>query len=286
LRPLELFGIVIWMTAQSPLPILITFDGEARSGKGTIVQAAKDYLRDTAGYKVMLIDAGQVFRVLVVAASQAGIDLDNPDAIDAFLGDDKNVQDCMQLVKDVYRMKKEERDQLLYTSEVGHNSAKIGARPLSQYFKDELLRTWLKDARSEGFEVVLLDGRALEEVGSGLEADGLCDFRLGLYFICDPITGARRTLGYASRSYDELDDAEKTAVDELVAQIKVRNEADQKRQVQTLVRPAGVAISHLPDIKEPINVTDRPMYLIDTSNDMSKQEMSAPVLSLIMRHLQ
>ena len=64
---------------------LVTFDGEARSGKGTVVQATKDYLRDECGYSVMLIDAGQVFRVLVVGATRAGVDMDNPDAIDAFL---------------------------------------------------------------------------------------------------------------------------------------------------------------------------------------------------------
>jgi cytidylate kinase len=270
------------MATTHPLPVLITFDGEARSGKGTIVQATKDYLRNS-GHSVMLIDAGQVFRVLVVAASRANVDLDNPDAIDAFLGDDKNVQDCMQLVKDVYHMQKEERDSLLYTNEVGHNSAKIGARPLSQAFKDELLKRWMRDAQTEGFEIVLLDGRALEEVGAALENEELCDFRLGLYFICDPIIGARRTLGYASRPYDDLEASEKSAVDELVSQIKARNIADEKREVQPLVRPKGVAISHLPEIV-PSNSVTRPMYLLDTSNEMSKEEMSSSVIELVAQY--
>lgn len=273
------------MTTDNPLPILVTFDGEARSGKGTIVQATKDHLRDIEGRTVMLIDAGQVFRVLVVAATRAGVDLDNPEAIDTFLGDDKNVQDSMQLVKDVYHMPKEERDSLLYTNEVGHNSAKIGARPLSQYFKDELLKRWLGDARTDGFQIVLLDGRALEEVGSALERDGLCDFRLGLYFICDPIVGARRTLGYANTPYEELNTEEKSAVDELVLQIKARNEADEKRTVQRLVRPTGTPISHLPDIKGPADSADRPMYLLDTSAEMSKESMASPVIELVKRHI-
>ena len=272
------------MTTQHPLPILITFDGEARSGKGTIVQAAKDHLRDNAGYKVMLIDAGQVFRVLVVAATRAGVDLDNADAIDSFLGNDERVKDCLDLVKEVYHMDKDERDGLLYTNEVGHNSAKIGARPLSQYFKDELLKSWLRDARSEGFQIVLLDGRALEEVGSHLENDGLCDFRLGLYFICDPIIGARRTLGFASRQYEDLNADEQSAVDELVTQIQTRNEADEKRPVQRLVRPSHTTISHLPTI-EPTTSDGRPIYLLDTSKDMSKEDMSAPVIELVVRYI-
>lgn len=267
------------MATTHSLPILITFDGEARSGKGTIVQATKDYLRDS-GRSVMLIDAGQVFRVLVVAATRANVDLNNPDAIDAFLGNDKNIQDCMQLVKDVYHMRKEERDDLLYTNAVGHNSAKIGARPLSQDFKDELLKRWLEGARTEGYEIVLLDGRALEEVGAVLESNGLCDFRLGLYFICDPIIGARRTLGFANQAYKNLSTDEKKSIDELVSQINARNIADEKRAVQPLVRPQGVAISHLPDIL-PNTSVNRPMYLLDTSKEMSKEEMSSPVITLV-----
>lgn len=268
------------MEKNNPLPVLVTFDGEARSGKGTIVQATKDYIRDNTGHKVMLIDAGQVFRVLVVAATRSGVDLDNPDAIDAFLGSDTHAEECIQLVKDVYHMHKDERDALLYTNVVGENSAKVGARPLSQQFKDELLKKWLRDARTDGYEIVLLDGRALEEVGSVLESEGLCDFRLALYFICDPVVGARRTLGFATRAYDELNDDEKKSVDTLVGQIKVRNDADRERPVQPLLRPVGVTKSILPDVV-PSDRQDRPTYLLDTSKDMTKEEMSSPVISLV-----
>jgi hypothetical protein len=149
-----------------------------------------------------------------------------------------------------------------------------------------LLKRWLHDAHDEGFQIVLLDGRALEEVGAELEREGLCDFRLGLYFICDSIVGARRTLGLASRPYDELDSVEKSSVDELVGQINSRNEADEKRSVQQLVRPAGVTISRLPEIlpSQSINL-NRPMYLIDTSSELSKEDMSSPVIALVARYM-
>ena len=181
-------------------------------------------------------------------------------------------------------MQKDERDGLLYTNEVGHNSAKIGARPLSQSFKDNLLKQWLKNARTEGFEIVLLDGRALEEVGTELEKEGLCDFRLGLYFICDPLMGARRTLGFANQPYDSLSIDEQKSIDELILQIKTRNDADEKRAVQPLVRPAGVEISRLPNINTNTS-SGRPMYLIDTSQEMTKEEMSLPVIKLIESYL-
>lgn len=269
---------------KNPLPTLITFDGEARSGKGTIVQATKDYLRDNKNLKVMLIDAGQVFRVLVVAATRAGIDLEDPDAIDRFLSDDKNAEAAVRLVKEVYNMSKEQRDSLLYTNEVGENSAKVGARPLSQEFKDMLLTKWMRDARSEGFQIVLLDGRALEEVGSRLASENLCEFPVGLYFICDAKVGARRTLGFATKQYDELSVDEKESVDKLINQIDVRNQADRVRAVQPLVRP-DTEVSKLPNISSPSMITGRPMYLVDTSADMSKQEMSEPIIELVAKHL-
>ena len=273
------------MKTHSPLPFLVTFDGEARSGKGTIVQATKDYLRDECGYKVMLIDAGQVFRVLVVGATNAGVDMEDAESIDTFLGNDAEADKCVQLVKDVYHMNKEERDALLYTNEVGANSAKIGARPLSQAFKDELLKKWLRDARAEGYEVVLLDGSSLEAVGQMLEGEGLCRFVIGLYFVCNPVTGARRTLGHANTDYEDLEADSRAAVDELVAQIIARNEADRNREVQPIARPSGAPIFELPSVDVYKKTTNRFMATIDTSAKMTKKEMSLPVATVVAAQL-
>jgi cytidylate kinase len=268
------------------LPKVVTFDGEARSGKGTIAQATKDFLRDVHGYKVMLIDAGQVFRVLVVAATRAGVDLNNPDEIDEFLSNNDNAQKCVQLVKDVYQMPKKDRDVLLYTNEVGANSAKVGARPLSQHFKDELLKKWLHDAHDEGYEIVLLDGRALEETGTMLEASGLCRFAMGLYFVCDAKTGARRTLGHALVPQEQLEGIAKDEVEALVQQIFARNEADKTRAVQPIVPPQNAPVFYLPDIPHTHEFEGaRPMAIMDTSADMTKDAMTQPVSKFVAKHL-
>lgn len=274
------------MTTTSPLQ-LVTFDGEARSGKGTIVQYTKDFLRDECGYKVMLIDRGQTFRVLVVAAVRAGVDVDDPAAIDAFLADEQNIIDCTQFVKDVYHMSKDERDALLYTNEVGANSAKIAARPASQVFVKTLTKKWIHDANKEGFEVVLVDGRALEAIASEMDAEGLCRYRLGLYFICDYQMGARRTLGYATTPYDQLEPAQRQEVDDFVEQIRVRNEADKTRDVERLAPPADAPTYALPDIPgSPPATSRRPMIIIDTSAELTKLEMSRPVAELVAKALQ
>jgi len=263
------------MTTQNPLPVLVTFDGQARSGKGTIVHAVKRSLQ-SHDIKTMLIDAGQVFRVLVVSTAQHGVNLEDPGAIDAFLADNQMLEETTALIKRVYAMDHAERDALIYTNEVGANSAKIGARPKSQEFKDGLLKKWLRDAREEGYEVILIDGRALEETGMMLENEGLCDYHYGLYFVCDPQIGARRTLGYADRTYDELSDDEKMAVDELVGQIIARNKADAERAVQPIVPPARAPYFALPDFD--LSPSDgRAMAIVDTSAEMTKDEMASAV---------
>ncbi len=263
------------------LPKLITFDGEARSGKGTIVQRTKDYLRDECGYKVMLIDRGQTFRVLVVAATQANVDLDDTEALDAFLRDEANATACLQLVKTVYGMTKPERDALLYTNEVGAKSAKVGARPASQDFVAMLTKKWLRDAGKDGFEVVLIDGRALENIAIEMHDEGLCDYRMGLYFICDVIVGARRTLGFAQKTYEELSETEKAEVDVLVAQINERNERDRNRTVERLLPPSTAKTYVLPNVPTGFDTATRPMAIFDTSADLTPEAMSQPVAAAV-----
>jgi len=111
------------MTTQGSLPQLITFDGEARSGKGTIAHFIKrELIAD--GRRVMLIDRGQIFRSLVVGAERAGVDMDDAAAIDAFLADDASLDANIRLIKEIYAMDHPERDALLYTPIVSVNSAK------------------------------------------------------------------------------------------------------------------------------------------------------------------
>lgn len=266
------------------LPHLYTFDGQARSGKGTIVHAVKRFLA-AHEIKTMLIDSGQVFRVLVVSAVRHDVDVNSPEAIDTFLADQQMLEETAALVKSVYHMSHTERDALLYTNEISAKSAKFGARPLAQEFKDNLLRKWLHDAANEGYRVVLLDGRALQEVGGMLESEGLCDYRVGFYFTCDAQVGARRTLGYFDRHYDELNDDEKRQVDELVEQINERNRADSERAVHPIVEPAGAPRFALPDFEFVPANDDLHMVVVDTSADLTKEQMTEPVVDLFKRLL-
>ena len=231
----------------------------------------------------MFMEPAPILPDLVAAPPGAGIDLNDSQAVDDFLNDEQNIAECVQFVKDVYHMEKSERDSLLYTNEVGENSAKVGARPASQEFVASLTKKWLHDAGDEGYEIVLVDGRALDDIAKEMDIEGLCDYRAGLYFICDAQVGARRTLGYAGRKYEELTEEEQKEVDDLVAQINERNQRDFERTVEPLVRP-NVPTIHLPTQIDPgaIRSADgRYMAIIDTSAEMTKDVMAATVLNLM-----
>ena len=271
---------------DNAVPKLVTFDGDARSGKGTIVSLVKDYLRDSLHSKVMLIDAGQVFRVLVVMMTEDGVDFDDSVAMDAYLRDAHNQERGVVRVKEVYHMAKADREALFYTPTIGVNSAKVGGRPLSQDFKDSLLRKWLRDARNEGFDTVLLDGRALTEVGGALEREGLCDYVLGLFFMCDPVVSAQRTLGMMPRPYEELDDETRGRVDELMEQIETRNRADRERAVHPVVPPKGAStylVNELPDALP--DAEPCPSVIVDRSIELPFETMADPVNHLVARYI-
>lgn len=272
------------MTTTS-LPVLFTFDGQARSGKGTIAHAVKRSLQ-ARDMKTMLIDAGQVFRVLVVSAGQHGVNMDSPDEIDAFVANESMLNETVELIKRVYSMEHTERDELLYTLEVGVNSAKFGARPGSQDFKDGLLKKWLGDARIEGYHVVLIDGRALEEVGTMLQSEGLCDYQTGFFFVCNPVVGARRTLGLAEWTYDELADEEKHDVDRLVEQIDARNKADADRDVHPVVAPKGAPQFSPTELDNSGIGNEHEMIIIDTSEELGKEAMVQPFVNYFDRVFQ
>ena len=145
----------------------------------------------------------------------------------------------------------------------------------------------LDKLRNTHYDVVLLDGRALEETGAMLVSHGLCELDVGLYFVCDAEMGARRTLGLASKTYQELREFEKIEVDTLMRQIEVRNHADRVRTVQPVKPPEQAQHWLLPnsiDYKASSQTTPV-FYTVDTSADMSKAAMTQPVCRFLGSYL-
>lgn len=265
---------------QSNIPLLITFDGEARSGKGTIVHRTQSSLRDN-GFTVLTIDRGQLFRGIAAMAHKQNVDCDSPAAVEQFLQQENVLDEVLDLLRTVPTLSDDERDALLYTARIGEDSAKIGACPLSQSLAIDLLRQRIVRAGREQIDVVLVDGRALEKLARDIDSDKLAHYLLGFYFICDAQVGARRTLKLYDRNYDDLKPEEKQQVDALVQQIKQRNRADRERSTEPLVRPS-IAPTILP-AGPPL---DQQLHLIDTSSNISKEAMSKPIVDYIVQAVQ
>lgn len=259
--------------------MLFTFDGQARSGKGTIAHAVKRALQ-ARNINTMLIDSGQIFRVLAVFAVNHGVDVDSPDKLNVFLTNESMLEEATDFIKKVYHMEHAERDSLIYTHEVSENSAKLGARPRSQEFKDKLLCKWMEDARQEGVRVVLLDGRSMKTTGEMLRDRGLCDYEMGFYFTCEPLVGAMRTLGLSDLPYEHLNEEEQEEVDRLVAQVIARNKSDMERTVQPVRPPEDAPSFVLPDFDYEPAHDGLKMIIIDTSAELTKEQMTEPFVKL------
>ena len=133
---------------------------------------------------------------------------------------------------------------------------------------------------------VLLDGRALNEVGAMLADEGLCRYVLGLFFICDPVVSAQRTLGHMPKPYDQLDTATKQAVDDLVQQINERNRADRERTVHPVVKPAGAPVYLVNELPESLpDAIPCPTVIVDRSIELPFDEMARPVIRLIEHYI-
>jgi len=130
-----------------------------------------------------------------------------------------------------------------------------------------------------------MDGRALQALGEELQAEGACKYPLGLYFVCDPVVGARRTLGFANTPYDQLAAADRQAVDQFVAQISARNHADMTRSSQAVRPPEHAVTAHLPELPVVVGHDAPQMVIIDTAADLTKDDMARPVLALVQTYL-
>jgi hypothetical protein len=119
-----------------------------------------------------------------------------------------------------------------------------------------------------------------------LEHEGLCRYALELFFVCDPVISAQRSIGLMPRPYDELDAETRRQVDELVPQIIARNQADAERAVQPVVPPEGAPRYMVDKLPTELKLKhERPAVVIDRSIELPFETMADPVIRLIERYL-
>lgn len=270
---------------------IITFEGEARSGKGTSVRAVREALQE-AGCNVFFIDQGQKFRAFARLALDRKIPLEDQTAVTEFLQDPTMRDEMLELLKTVSHMEQPEIDALLYTQEVATGAAQIGMNPRSQHLLVDVLFDQVRNiVAEEKPDVILVDGRDMANKGRKMAEEGIADFLLGFYFRCDTAIAARRTEGIFVEM-DKMNVDEKLQLLDAITRISDRNRQDALRSVHPMREPANAyplhtGAFHLDDqefvTQAAKSALDSGVVSIDTSYTRSVEEMTGPVVALTKR---
>lgn len=273
---------------------LITFEGEARSGKGTSVRAVRGALQE-AGRNVFFIDQGQKFRAFARLALDRNVPLEDQSAIGKFLDDPAVRDEMLELLKTVSSMEQPEIDALLYTQEIATGAAQIGMNPRSQHLLVDVLFDQVRNLVADDKpDVILIDGRDMANKARKMAEEGIAEFLLGFYFRCDTAIAARRTEGiFVEMGKMNVD--EKLQLLDAITRISDRNRQDALRSVHPMREPANAYPLHTADFRvdDEEYVTQAAksalasgVVSIDTSYTRSVQEMTGPVMVLTTRALE
>lgn len=270
---------------------LITFEGEARSGKGTSCKAVYQACLK-AGYSVTFIDQGQKYRVLARLATDQGVDLTDQPAISVFLKKPETRAQLLELLETIAHYDQSQIDLLLYTDEMSTGSAQFGVNELTHEIVLELLFDQVRRAADRGTEVILIDGRTMADKGRQMARQGIADFLLGFYFRCDTAIAARRTEGIFADT-DKMPVEEKLRLLDGIIRISERNRQDTLRSVNPMREPGGALAFHTDEFYDDSKYVDEltrqglaaGVISINTSYTRAVEEMTAPVVAISMRAL-
>lgn len=220
--------------ARTPV-VVETFEGTARSGKGTTVRevAAAFFKR---GEKVRVIDQGQKFRSLAYLAVRHSIDFESPHLVDEFLQADTTPDEMLDMLGQIRDMTDKERDEMLYTDDMSKFAGKIGASDYSHHLATDLMHKEIEEAYYERVDVLLLDGRTLE-LHASRTSEHIGSVVFSAHFACDALIAARRV----EKMFSPI---EGMTVDEQIQLLKTadnianRNASDMARSIDPLRRPS------------------------------------------------
>lgn len=211
---------------ESNIPILLTVQGQARSGKGTLAGALLTDL--SQDFNAHLIDQGLKFRIIAERYLNDGGDIEDIDAIGSYLESD-GYNTVLERLSDVARMEKPEKEATFYTPEINNASGMVGKSAIAQAKAIELLIDEVKN-EAKNREIIILDGRAMLEKGRKLEAMGIVRFPLAIDVKCSSLVAAQRITDLV-KPVEELSLEESRRLLIQVSDIDKRNSSDARRKV-------------------------------------------------------
>lgn len=263
---------------------IVTFEGGARSGKGTTVRAVARELR-SLDHEVLVIDQGLKFRSLAYLAIGKGLDLSRPQVVDEYLQQDTTRHRMMTLLAGVAGMANTERDRLLYTREMSAASAQIGASDFSHPLAVGLMKDQIEDASCRGIHDILIDGRSLEGYALEMQERKLAAHVLSIYFACDSTVAAQRSTGFFGEVYS-LSDDQRTTLLKSAHEIIKRNSSDMNREVDPLRAPGDAYVfdfMHFDSNREAVlgDIRNHKRMYVDTTATQSIDNMTGPMIEVV-----
>jgi len=210
---------------------LITIQGSARGGKGTLARALTEDL--ATDYNVYKIDQGLKFRIVAWVALEESIDKEDLEALAEFVQRPATRRLVVEKLVEAASLTKDELEARYYTFVISNTAGMVGKLDEAQalvveLFKDEVAKI------ADQFEIIIVDGRSMQVKGKELADAGVIDYLLAIDVHCDAFVSAQReTKIFAPQDDQELGSySHEQALDLLVAtrDIARRNTSDARRR--------------------------------------------------------
>jgi cytidylate kinase len=270
-------------TAEHQLPILITVQGQARSGKGTLAGALKsDFSVD---YNPLLIDQGLKFRIIAEQFLRDGGNIEDIEGIGGYLLS-SGYRTVLGQLAVVAGMDKQEIQEVYYTEQINNASGMVGKSPVAQAKVVELLIDEVKTG-AQTHDLIILDGRAMLEKGRKLQAMGIVRYPLAIDVKCSSLVAAQRITDLVKPVEElTLEEAKKLLIQ--VSDIDKRNSSDARRDTYPSLPISGAFefdVTHNHSSEELAQACEEAFangaISLDNSYTRQKNEFTVPAIKLV-----
>lgn len=272
---------------KTPLqkPKLITIQGQARGGKGTLARALHQALAKQ--FRVYVIDQGLKFRIFAKMALDAEIDYEDIAAIHQFVTSPKNKAQALALLQQAAQLSKSAVESHYYTHLVSNVSGMFGKVAATHDVVVEILLDEVR-AAAGSYDIIMIDGRAMQTYGEILHKAGVVDYTLAVDVVCEPLTAARRVTGI-HEPVEDLSQEQLVALIKTTQDISRRNSSDARRERDPSVYLHGTYdfdVLHPPttDAEFAQAVTQAAnlgAITVDNSFTRSPEQLTGPTVKLI-----
>ena len=171
---------------------LITIQGQARGGKGSLARAILQDL--STDFRVYAIDQGLKFRIFAKMALEQGLDYENISSLRDFVTDPRNKTAALERLQAAATMSKAQLEAAYYSHHTGNVSGMFGKVSETHDVVVEILLNEIR-AAAKHYDIIMIDGRAMHTYGQQLHREGTVRYVLAIDVICEPLTAARRVTG-------------------------------------------------------------------------------------------